>query len=184
MTKPYFYNYRFRDPIEVDGRIHPEKETKQSTENVNTSIGVDELSATKKKSLFTYAELFAGIGGFGVALEALGGECVFMSELEDHIRALYCHNFETKNVHGDIYEVTDSEFPKSLDLLVGGFPCQPFSALGSQSGFSCEKGRGQLYLEIVRMLGVSRPKAFLLENGKIHKIKEYYPCFCFIQNTQ
>lgn len=170
MTKPYFYNYRFRDPIEVDGRIHPEKETKEmTTEKANTSIGVDESSSvTSKKSLFTYAELFAGIGGFGVALEALGGECVFMSELEENIRALYCHNFETTNVHGDIYEVDNSEFPKSLDLLVGGFPCQPFSALGTQSGFNCEKGRGQLYLEIVRMLGVSRPKAFLLENGKIH----------------
>lgn len=114
--------------------------------------------------MFSYAELFAGIGGFGVALEALGGQCVFTSELEDHIRALYCHNLKSNNVRADIYEVKDSEFPSDLDLVVGGFPCQPFSALGPQSGFECEKGRGLLYLEIVRLMKVSRPKAFLLEN--------------------
>lgn len=114
--------------------------------------------------MFSYAELFAGIGGFGVALEALGGQCVFMSELDERIRALYCQNLASANVRGDIYEVKDSEFPSDLDLVVGGFPCQPFTALGTQSGFDCEKGRGLLYLEIVRLMRASRPKAFLLEN--------------------
>ena len=64
--------------------------------------------------------MFAGIGGFGIALEALGGHCVFMSELEEHCRETYRLNFDTdpKNVHGDIYEVADSALPTSLDLLV------------------------------------------------------------------
>ena len=102
----------------------------------------------------------------------------------EHLRKLYHHNFVTLTkehlgrsgteaeeannhipIHGDIYQVPDSSFPvdsPSLDLLVGGFPCQPFSALGKQPGLSCPKGN--LFLEIVRMLRVSKPKAFLLEN--------------------
>jgi DNA (cytosine-5)-methyltransferase 1 len=101
---------------------------------------------------------------------------------EDHLRQLYHHNFVTLPnkfqkrtdyttkidipIHGDIYEVPDSSFPvdsPSLDLLVGGFPCQPFSALGQQPGLNCPKA-GNLFLEIVRVLRVSKPKAFLLEN--------------------
>ena len=115
-----------------------------------------------------------------------------MSELEDHLRRLYHHNFvtlpnlfrkqtdgdEKKSsdidipIHGDIYQVPDTSFPictsidsdsPSLDLLVGGFPCQPFTALGQQPGLNCPKA-GNLFLEIVRVLRVSKPKAFLLEN--------------------
>jgi DNA (cytosine-5)-methyltransferase 1 len=137
---------------------------------------------TSSKPLFTYAEMFAGMGGFGVALDALGGHCIFCSELEEHLRDVYRHNFITlpnQNrkqqqqqqhsfdipIHGDIYQVPDSAFPTAgtLDLLVGGFPCQPFSALGQQPGLKCPKS-GNLFLEIVRFLKVSRPKAFLLEN--------------------
>jgi DNA (cytosine-5)-methyltransferase 1 len=93
------------------------------------------------------------------------GGCVFCSELEDPCRALYQHNVETTDtnvIHGDIYQVPDSEFPSSVDLFVGGFPSQPFSALGKQAGLECEKGH--LCLQIVRFLQISRPKAFLLEN--------------------
>lgn len=100
------------------------------------------------------------------------------------MRELYHHNFVTLPnafgkragdeskiedsdipIHGDIYQVPDTSFPvdsPALDLLVGGFPCQPFSALGQQPGLSCPKGN--LFLEIVRLLRVSKPKAFLLEN--------------------
>ena len=111
--------------------------------------------------------MFAGIGGFGVALEALGGKCVFYSELLTECRETYKLNFPDTNdsfIHGDIYEVPDSAFPRHLDLLVAGFPCQPFSNLGEQPGFNCEKGRGHLFLQIVRALNLSQPKAFLLEN--------------------
>lgn len=156
-TLPFYRTHRFKEPPEFDARMHPERE-------INGSQSSEIPRSKPETPLFTYAELFAGIGGFGVALEALGGQCVFMSELEDHIRALYCHNLHATKVHGDIYKVKDSEFPEELDLVVGGFPCQPFSALGTQAGFDCEKGRGYLFLEIIRLMKKSRPKGFLLEN--------------------
>lgn len=160
IRQPYFVSSRAREPPELDAQIHPERE----------KFCIDQHAVMKvAKSNFTYAELFAGIGGFGVALDALGGECVFVSELEDYCRATYKLNFpntKPENIHGDIYEVTDDKFPPKgqLDLLVGGFPCQPFSALGDQPGLKCEKGRGNLFLEIVRCLKTCQPKAFLCEN--------------------
>jgi DNA (cytosine-5)-methyltransferase 1 len=171
VTKPFVASNRARDVPQVDARMHPEREQPKKIKTTNGSV--TPVTATNnnhngnksKIPLFTYAELFAGIGGFGVALDALGGKCVFCSELEDHCRALYQHNFETTPtnvIHGDIYQVPDSDFPSSVDLLVGGFPCQPFSALGKQPGLECEKGH--LFLQIVRFLQISRPKSFLLEN--------------------
>ncbi|CAJ1422201.1 unnamed protein product [Effrenium voratum] len=113
-------------------------------------------------STFTFAELFAGIGGFRVGLEALGGRCVFASEIDSSAREVYLLNFgDDPLVAGDIYEVPDSAIPQ-VDLLVGGFPCQPFSALGSQPAFDDE--RGLLFREIVRVLKASDARAFLLEN--------------------
>jgi DNA-cytosine methyltransferase len=109
-------------------------------------------------------------------LDALGGRCILASDIEKHLREIYRHNFVTVPnrerptsdpidipIHGDIFDIPDDAFPKTLDLLVGGFPCQPFSALGEQPGFHCPKS-GNLFLEIVRVLNISRPKAFLLEN--------------------
>ncbi|KAG7372234.1 C-5 cytosine-specific DNA-methylase [Nitzschia inconspicua] len=162
----------------IDARHHPER----APEGFDLDVALEEarkisLHPTRSKPLFTYAELFAGMGGFGVALDALGGRCIFCSEIEKHLREVYHHNFVTipnramaaasdlidVTIHGDICKVPDSAFPKSLDLLVAGFPCQPFSALGEQPGFDCPKS-GNLFLEIVRCLRVSKPKAFLLEN--------------------
>ena len=87
---------------------------------------------------FTFCELFAGIGGFGVALEALGGKCVFASEIYAPSIRVYQDNLDTCSmqnhaVSGDIWEVSSSSIPKH-DLLVAGFPCQPFSSLGDQPG--------------------------------------------------
>mmetsp|Transcript_5776 Transcript_5776/g.10337 ORF Transcript_5776/g.10337 Transcript_5776/m.10337 type:complete len:507 (-) Transcript_5776:46-1566(-) len=110
---------------------------------------------------FTFAELFAGIGGFRVALESLGGRCVFASEIEPFTRGLYTQNFGEDGVVGDIQDVPDSEIPEH-DLLVAGFPCQPFSTLGDQPGF--EDSKGLLFREIVRVLAATRSKMFLLEN--------------------
>lgn len=110
---------------------------------------------------FTFAELFAGLGGFRLGLEALGGRCLFASEIERHTREVYELNFQWPTVVGDIREVKEEDVP-SVDLLVGGFPCQPFSALGTQPAFEDE--RGLLFMEIVRILKASKAKAFLLEN--------------------
>ena len=111
---------------------------------------------------FTFAELFAGIGGFRLGLESLGGRCVFASEIEPFTREVYILNFgEVPPIAGDIRKVKDEEIPL-VDLLVAGFPCQPFSALGTQPAF--EDDRGLLFHEIVRVLKASKAKSFLLEN--------------------
>mmetsp|Transcript_150579 Transcript_150579/g.484194 ORF Transcript_150579/g.484194 Transcript_150579/m.484194 type:complete len:494 (+) Transcript_150579:135-1616(+) len=110
----------------------------------------------------TFVELFAGIGGFRLGLEALGGRCVFGSEIAAECVTVYEANFGSEPpVAGDIYQVKDEDIPQH-DVLLGGFPCQPFSWLGSQPGISDE--RGVLYKEIVRVLRAHRPSAFLLEN--------------------
>mmetsp|Transcript_62678 Transcript_62678/g.152579 ORF Transcript_62678/g.152579 Transcript_62678/m.152579 type:complete len:1219 (+) Transcript_62678:11-3667(+) len=169
---------------ELDSRHHPDRATSQERsdceelwrqlyeENRNKKANSEEEEEDRPTlnpplPEFTYAELFAGTGAFGVALRALGGRCVFVSELEEHLREVFCHNFpgvdKETEVWGDITKVPDEAFPSTLDLLVGGFPCQPFSSMGQQPGFECEK-RGNLFLDIARCLKVSQPKAFLLEN--------------------
>lgn len=165
---------RAHEPPDVDARIHPERAPLSvdsfdetvifQTSELPTSPSVGIKTPRNDVASFTYAELFAGIGGFGVALEALGGKCVFVSEIEESCRDVYLANFSLSPqiVHGDIYQVDERDLPVSLDLLVGGFPCQPFSAMGEQPGLSCPKGH--LFLEIVRVLSVSRPLAFILEN--------------------
>jgi DNA (cytosine-5)-methyltransferase 1 len=167
VEKVFVQNHRTRQLVPtVDARIHPELEPEGYVIPSIKPICADAKYSHGAHS-FTYAEMFGGIGGFGVGLEALGGKCVFYSEIDEQCRETYKLNFpetETICIHGDIYDVQDSELPRNLDLLVAGFPCQPFSNLGDQPGFQCEKGRGQLFLQIVRVLEISRPKAFLLEN--------------------
>ncbi|CAE7242847.1 dsaVM [Symbiodinium natans] len=123
---------------------------------------VGDIVRSRPAGNFTFAELFAGIGGFRLGLERLGGSCVFASEIEPHTRDLYTRNFgHVPVVAGDIQEVHASDIP-AHDILVAGFPCQPFSALGSQPAFDDE--RGLLFREIVRVLGAAKPRFFLLEN--------------------
>jgi len=164
VERDFVQNHRTKQVVpEIDARIHPERSNGYEIPNNRQTCMTDKQSSD---ALFTYAEMFGGIGGFGVALEALGGKCVFYSELLTECRETYKLNFPTNHscIFGDIYEVPDSAFPQQLDLLVAGFPCQPFSSLGEQPGFNCEKGRGHLFLQIVRALELSQPKAFLLEN--------------------
>ena len=115
-------------------------------------------------SRFTYIELFAGIGGYRVALDHLGGRCVFASELSEESRRTYRGAFG-ETPHGDITEVDTGDIPEH-DLLTGGFPSQTFSkatgGLHGCAGFA--DARGMLFLEIVRVLHARRPRAFLLEN--------------------
>ena len=89
---------------------------------------------------FKFIDLFAGIGGFRVGLEALGGQCVFASEIDADAVAVYCKNFgqEKDSVAGDITEVDDSAIPPH-DILTAGFPCQPFSTLGPMPGLNDKK---------------------------------------------
>jgi len=110
--------------------------------------------------MFTFIDLFAGIGGFRIGLERLGGRCVFSSEIDKHAAATYERNFKEKPA-GDITKIEASEIPDH-DVLCGGFPCQPFSVSGKQLGF--EDARGTLFFEVMRLVSAKRPRAVFLEN--------------------
>ena len=113
-----------------------------------------------------FIDLFAGLGGFHIALESQGCECVFASELKEDLRKLYRQNFsEMKNVAGDITKVPLNEIPVH-DILCAGFPCQPFSKAGKQMGFE-DEGRGNMFDYICKIIlaqGELKPAILLLEN--------------------
>ncbi|MEV2661801.1 DNA (cytosine-5-)-methyltransferase [Paenibacillus larvae] len=114
--------------------------------------------------MFTYAELFAGIGGFRSALDQLGGVCVFASEIDKFATISYRAMYDgAPELHGDITKIDAKDVPDH-DLLVGGFPCQAFSVAGQRKGF--EDTRGTLFFEIARIARAKRPKLMLLENVK------------------
>eukprot|EP00039_Didymoeca_costata_P014273 m.228618 g.228618 ORF g.228618 m.228618 type:complete len:553 (-) comp15981_c0_seq14:878-2536(-) len=113
-----------------------------------------------KKSLFKFAELFAGIGGFRIGLEKIGGECVFSSEVEHYARCTYAYNFGCVP-DGDILAYDEADVPH-FNLLTAGFPCQSHSKAGFKKGFN--DFRGSLFFEVTRMLHYHYPEAFLLEN--------------------
>lgn len=108
-----------------------------------------------------FIDLFAGLGGFHVALGKLGHECVFASEKNEKLAKSYKENFKMK-VHGDIKKIKSSDIPEH-DILCAGFPCQPFSKAGRQKGMEDEEN-GSLFNEIVRILKYHKPKYFILEN--------------------
>lgn len=115
------------------------------------------------KRKFTFIDLFAGIGGFRIALESIGGKCVFSSEIDEHACQMYEANFGD-NPFCDITKLNPEDIP-DFDILCAGFPCQSFSICGRQKGF-IDKTRGTLFFDIVRILKFKKPKAFILENVK------------------
>ena len=123
---------------------------------------------------FTFIDLFAGIGGMRLAFEATGGECVYTSEWNRFAQETYRANFRCNHeIDGDIQEVKDKTLIPDHDVLVAGFPCQPFSlagvskknSLGRKHGFDDET-QGTLFFDIVEVLRCKQPNAFLLENVK------------------
>ena len=111
---------------------------------------------------FTFIDLFAGIGGFRLALESLGGQCVFSSEI-DKIACEYYQKNHGEMPFGDITSnEVKAKIPREFDILCGGFPCQAFSIAGRRLGF--KDTRGTLFFEIADILQKHRPKAFILEN--------------------
>lgn len=114
---------------------------------------------------FTFIDLFAGIGGFRIAFQNLGGKCVYSSEFDAKAQESYLANYG-EMPFGDITkESTKSYIPKEFDILCGGFPCQAFSLAGRRLGFNDET-RGTLFFEIEAILRKHQPKAFFLENVK------------------
>src|SRR4051794_16242320 len=109
-----------------------------------------------------FVDLFAGLGGFHLALGGLGHECVFASELDEELRTLYARNFDgTAALVGDI-EHTWTSVP-AHDILCAGFPCQPFSKSGFQLGWQ-DKTRGTLFDFVLKILRYRKPRFLLLEN--------------------
>ncbi len=132
-------------------------------------------SAEAGNSAFRFVDLFAGIGGILIGFEAHGGQCVFTSEWNAFAQKTYLENFPEHEGHtfaGDITKVEATEVPDH-DVLLAGFPCQPFSiagvskknALGRPHGFACAT-QGTLFFDVARIIEAKRPKAFLLENVK------------------
>jgi DNA (cytosine-5)-methyltransferase 1 len=124
---------------------------------------------------FKFIDLFAGIGGIRMGFEELGGHCVFTSEWNDFSKKTYLANFSSTPSHiftGDITKVDESDIPDH-DVLLAGFPCQPFSiagvskknSLGRPHGFECTT-QGTLFFDVARIIAKKRPAAFLLENVK------------------
>lgn len=116
----------------------------------------------RNKNTFKFIDLFAGIGGFRIALESSGGECVFSSEWDKHSQATYLANFH-EVPRGDITQIQESEIPQH-DFLCAGFPCQAFSISGKRKGL--EDTRGTLFFDIARIAKYAKPKVLLLENVK------------------
>jgi DNA (cytosine-5)-methyltransferase 1 len=120
---------------------------------------------------YTFIDLFAGIGGFHIALHNLGAKCVFVSEFDKYARQTYEHNFKkivpelisSENFAGDITKIDEQDIP-DFDILCAGFPCQPFSVAGYKKGF--EDTRGTLFFDIARIIEEKKPQAFILENVK------------------
>ncbi len=124
-----------------------------------------------KERQFTFIDLFAGIGGMRIAFERAGGHCVYSSEWNKYSQQTYFANFG-EQPEGDITQISASSIPNH-DILVAGFPCQPFSiagvskknSLGRATGFE-DKTQGTLFFDVCRILKEKRPKAFMLENVK------------------
>lgn len=122
---------------------------------------------------FSFIDLFAGIGGLRRAFDSLGGECVFTSEWNRFAQKTYMSNYQCSHeIAGDIREIGEEDIPDH-DLLLAGFPCQPFSiagvskkkSLNKPHGFRCD-AQGTLFFDVARIIEARRPKAFLLENVK------------------
>lgn len=127
----------------------------------------------QKTGDFTFIDLFAGIGGLRKAFESINGQCVFTSEWDTYAQKTYADNFPGGHeLNGDITKVAAGEIPDH-DVLLAGFPCQPFSiagvskknALGRAHGF-LDETQGTLFFDVARIIAAKRPKAFLLENVK------------------
>jgi len=122
---------------------------------------------------FKFIDLFAGIGGFHLAMHELGGECVFASEIDRHARKTYIQNFqkispqlfEKGHFNEDIRNIVPDRIP-DFDVLCAGFPCQPFSQAGHKRGFDDfhNSERGNLFFNIADIIEVKKPKAYFLEN--------------------
>lgn len=126
-----------------------------------------------EKPKFTFIDLFAGMGGFRLAMQSQGGKCIFSSEWNQYAQKTYLANFGDMPFGDITKEETKSFIPQQFDVLCAGFPCQPFSiagvskknSLGRETGFK-DKTQGTLFFDVADIISRHRPKAFYLENVK------------------
>lgn len=126
-----------------------------------------------EKPKFTFIDLFAGMGGFRLAMQAQGGKCIFSSEWNKYAQKTYLANFGDMPFGDITQESTKAFIPEHFDVLCAGFPCQPFSiagvskknSLGRETGFK-DKTQGTLFFDVADIISRHRPKAFYLENVK------------------
>jgi DNA (cytosine-5)-methyltransferase 1 len=139
---------------------------------------------------FTFIDLFAGIGGIRLGFESIGGKCVFTSEWNDWAKKTYQENFGNEDTFiGDIVPYPAEDIPDH-DVLLAGFPCQPFSiagvskknALGRPHGFECTT-QGTLFFDVARIIAKKKPTAFMLENVKNLVSHNHGTTFEIIKNT-
>ncbi len=128
---------------------------------IDSAVAADVPFPPPWKGKFTFIDLFVGIGGIRLGFQMNGGRCVFSSEWDEAAAKTYCSNFGERPV-GDIQKVDPKTIP-DFDVLLAGFPCQPFSIIGDREGFSHET-QGTLFFNIERILLAKRPKAFMLGN--------------------
>lgn len=134
-----------------------------STKSIKKRIHTPNLFEMPKKKpphKFTFIDLFAGIGGIRIGFESVGGECVFTSEWDAPAQKTYQANFG-ELPHGDITKILPEEIPP-FDILLAGFPCQPFSQAGLKKGF--EDTRGTLFFDVARIIKHHKPEVVFLEN--------------------
>lgn len=137
-----------------------------SEKTVKTKVVLNDLFSTNIEKgkvgdkKFTFIDLFAGIGGIRIGFESVGGDCVFTSEWDTAAQKTYQANFN-EIPYGDITKITPEEIP-SFDMLLAGFPCQPFSQAGLKKGF--EDTRGTLFFDIARIVEHHKPSVVFLEN--------------------
>jgi len=177
-----------KDPVYKKQALNDVKEVlskKYTDENITSQVAesaLDQLLYTFKdvpfigpngSATFTFIDLFAGIGGFRMAMQNLGGKCVFSSEYDKFAQETYKANYGERPFGDITKEETKKHIPKHFDILCGGFPCQPFSiagvskkiSLGRKHGFDDEK-QGNLFFHVAEIIEKHRPKAFYLENVK------------------
>lgn len=159
----------------LNGYLENDVTSQVAEEALQILIGFEEDIPFPKPAnpQFTFIDLFAGIGGFRIAMQRNQGECVFSSEWDKYAQRTYYANFG-EIPFGDITKPETKEWiPKKFDILCGGFPCQPFSiagvskkiSLGRKHGFEDEK-QGNLFFHVADIIATHRPKAFFLENVK------------------
>lgn len=166
----------FRKDVEVRGVVI------QVISNVDTPP-TTQHSQSKKVRTFRTLDLFAGVGGIRIGFENAGFKTVFANDFEAQCSHTYDANFkDTKLVVEDIRNIGIEDLP-AFDFLLAGFPCQAFSIAGYRQGFDDQKGRGNLFFDIARILEARQPAGFLLENVKNLKSHDDGKTFRIIEET-